>query len=222
MMDNAVNHTISIPVDTEHSGLRLAIMVVFVVGWLVAYLILNALIPNQGLNIIAILGGFAVTAFATQQIERVLKQRWPSGRRLDIDRNSIALIDRNGTQKIDPLQQVNVLLWRFTIRRRSRVPKGWYMVACALEQNEAYLPVYTFMSPESFDALRTSHFSVLASQKESERTERGDLRLMGEQRRLHAAENARWMGGAEMTNDDFVQYVRQLQEQFPQWMPSVL
>lgn len=225
-MDNVVDNR-TFAVDTEHGALRLTIMGIFVAGWLIAYMIFNALIPNQGLNVIAIVISFVITALGTQQIERALKQRWPSGRTITLDGSTIKLIDRNGGQEIDAEKQVNVLLWRFAIKRRSRVPKGWYMVACALqqvEQEETYLAVYTFMSPDAFDALKTGHFTLLVSQKESEKAEgsRNDLRLMGEQRRLHMAEAARWMNGAEMTNDDFVKFIRQLQEQFPQWMPSVL
>ncbi len=216
----------TINVDKEHGALRLTIMALFVVGWFVGYLVFSTLIPSQGLNIIAIIGSFILTAVVTQQIERALKQRWPSGRKLEIDHSSIKLLDRSAAQQIDTDKQVNVLLWRFVIKRRARVPKGWYMVACALEQDENYLPVYTFMSQEAFDALKTHQFVLLVSQKETEKVEktgaRTDLRLMGEQRRLHAAENARWMNGAEMTSDDFVQYVRSLQEQFPQWMPNAL
>ena len=211
-------------VDTEHGALRLTIMFIFIAGWVVAYIVLNALIPNQGLNVIAMIGSFVITAVTTQQLERVLKQRWPSGRTIQLDQSSIKLNDKANGQQIDAEKQVNVLLWRFAIKRRARVPKGWYMVACALEQNENYLPVYTFMSPDDFDALKTNHFTLLISQKETEKAEakRTDLRLMGEQRRLHTAESARWMNGAEMTKVDFVNYVRALQEQFPQWMPSVL
>jgi hypothetical protein len=222
MSDAVQNPTFA--VDTEHSALRFTIMLVFIVGWFISYMILNALVPSQGLNIIAIVVSFILTAVGTQQIERVLKQRWPSGRTLTLDHNTIKLSDRNNTQQIDANQQVNVLMWRFEIKRRSRVPKGWYMVACALEQEDTYLAAYTFMSPETFDALKTSHFTVLPSLKETEKTQgvRNDIRLMGEQRRLHAAENARWMNGAEMTNDDFIAFVRQLQAQFPQWMPSAL
>src|SRR5690606_7750457 len=99
------------------------------------------------------------------------------------------------------------------------------MVACALEQDDSYLPVYTFMSPEDCDLLKVpNHFTLLTSKKEQPDQTAGktDLRLAGEQRRLHTAENARWLNGAEMTKDDFIRYIRQLQEQFPQWMPSVL
>jgi hypothetical protein len=124
---------------------------------------------------------------------------------------------------IDARQQVNVLLWRFQINRRSRVPKGWFMVACALEQDELYLPVYTFLSPKDLENIKnsTSHFILLQSQKEIKNQSNSNMRLAGEQRRLHTAESARWMEGAEMTSSDFMILIQQLQEQYPQWMPSI-
>ena len=125
---------------------------------------------------------------------------------------------------IDANQRVNVLLWRFQINRRSRVPKGWFMVACALEQDNLYLPVYTFMSLKDLENIKnsTGHFTLLQSQKEAKKQGNDNMRLAGEQRRLHTAESARWMEGAEMTQADFMALIRQLQEQYPQWMPSIL
>jgi hypothetical protein len=96
------------------------------------------------------------------------------------------------------------------------------MVACALEQDETYMPVYTFLSPEQFDSLGApGQFVMLQSKKERQR-QGADMRLAGEQRRLHTAESARWMSGAEMTHEDFMSFIRHLQERFPQWMPSVI
>lgn len=228
-MDNALNQNtpIKIAVDNEHGALRFVIIIIFIVGWLISYIILNAAIPNEGLNLIAIIVSFGITALVTQQIEKGLKKRWPSGRTVQIDQNSIKIVDKDGKQQsIDGDQQVNVHLWRFAIKRRSRVPKGWYMIACALEQEDAYLPVYTFMSPEQFDGLKNnSQFTTLMSQKEASKSTgigQTDLRLAGEQRRLHTAENARWMNGAEMSAEDFQNFIQQLKTQFPQWMPSVL
>jgi hypothetical protein len=226
-MDNALDTPIKIPVDNEHGALRFAVVAVFIAGWLISFIVLNSAIPNEGLNLIAIIVSFGLTALVTQQVEKALKKRWPSGRTVQIDHNSIRIVDKNGGQQtIDGSQQVNVHMWRFIIKRRSRVPKGWYMIACALEQDEAYLPVYTFMSPDQFDGLRNnSRFTTLVSQKESSKSTgvgQADLRLAGEQRRLHTAENARWMNGAEMSVEDFQAFIKQLQIQFPQWMPSIL
>jgi hypothetical protein len=227
-MDNALNPSpVKIAVDNEHGALRFTVVIIFIIGWVISYIILNAAIPNEGLNLIAIIISFGLTAVVTQQIEKALKKRWPSGRTVQIDQNTIKIVSKDGEQQsIDGEKQVNVHMWRFVIKRRSRVPKGWYMIACALEQEDAYLPVYTFMSPEQFDALKNnSRFTTLVSQKEASKSTgvgQTDLRLAGEQRRLHTAENARWMNGAEMTADDFQNFIKQLQAQFPQWMPSVL
>lgn len=210
-------------VDREHGALRLSVVVVFVVGWVILFMILNALIPSEGLNIIALLVSFGVVALLTQQIEKALKQRWPSGRAVRIEDNRIRLVKRDKIQEdIDASQQVNVLLWRFQVSRRSRVPKGWFMVACALEQDETYVPVYTFMPPKEFDALRVSSHFVQLQSKRDRNKQGGDMRLAGEQRRLHMAESMRWMAGAEMTAEDFLGFVSHLQERFPQWMPSVI
>ncbi|MBZ0304159.1 MAG: hypothetical protein K8J31_30770, partial [Anaerolineae bacterium] len=182
-------------------------------------------IPSEGLNILAVIIGFVLTAAVTQQIEKMLKIRWPSGRAVQIHDRHIQIVKRAKVEhEIDASQRVNVLLWRFKITRRSRVPKGWYMIACALEQDDHYVPVYTFISPADFDALKANpHFPLLQSKKEM-KADSGysDMRLAGEQRRLHTAENIRWMDGAEMTTEDFKTFLRSLQEQFPQWMPSVI
>jgi hypothetical protein len=211
-------------VDAEHSGLRISIVFIFIAIWAVIFFILNSLIASEGVNILAMVISFAVTALLTQQIEKLLKTRWPSGRAVEVEPGHIRIVKRNQVQhEIDPGQRVNVLLWRFKIARRSRVPKGWYMVACALEQEDHYVPVYTFMSPIDFDKLNAApHFPMLQSRKELEKEGRENMRLAGEQRRLHTAENIRWMEGAEMNNEDFKQFILRLQEQFPQWMPSVI
>ncbi|MBZ0292027.1 MAG: hypothetical protein K8L99_05600 [Anaerolineae bacterium] len=218
--------TTTYPVDAEHGSLRLVIVVIFVGLLIVTYVLINALIPNDGLNIIGVLVSFVVTAVLTQQVEKQLRQRWPSGRHIVVKPNKVTVGKGEQVQEsIDTEKQVNVLLWRFEIKRRSRVPKGWLMVACALEQDDVYLPVYTFMAPQEYEKIEADrHFTLLTSKKDKDSQGIGktDLRLAGEQRRLHAAENVRWMSGAEMNNEDFLQYLRQLQEQFPQWMPIVI
>ncbi len=111
-------------------------------------------------------------------------------------------------------------MWQFEITKRARIPKGWHMIACALEQDGVYLPAYTFVSPEDFESMeRTGRFTKLLSKKELKSQGMGqDMRLAGEQRRLHKAEAQRWMYGAEMTQADFSAYLDYLQNQFPQWM----
>ncbi len=212
-----------IPVDNEHSALRLTVVLTFIGVWIVSFILLSILIPNEGLSLLAILLGFGISYGLTALLERVLKHRWPSGRIVEINQESIKLVKRAELQhemlSEDP---VNTLFWTFKISKRARVPKGWSMLACALEYENDYLSVYTFMSPsqlESFDMAR--HFKKLISQRKGKRDADAheDLRLAGEQRRLREAENHRWMYGAEMTPDDFIAYMTRLKNQFPEWMP---
>lgn len=221
--DVMVSSPLTFPVDSDHGGLRLAVIVIFVVLLAAIYLLLNVFLPSDGFNILALIASLVVTYFALQQIEKRLKQRWPSGRVVEIDEQRVRLSSKGKVQEdIDAQQQVNALMWRFKIKRQSRVPKGWYVVACSLEQDNHYLSVYTFMSPQQFDQMTSARlFPELPSKKELEKQgmER-DLRLAGQQRRLHTAESHRWIDGAEMSAQDFQTFITHLQTQFPRWMPS--
>ena len=224
-MDSIVENKQSVEfrVDNEHGALRFSIILVFIVGWIISFLIFNALIPSEGLNILAGALSFGFTALLTQQMDKLLKQRWPSGRAVRVADDSIALV-KNGKveDQVDTTQVINVLTWRFAISRRSHVRKGWFMVACALEQDDHYIPLYTFISPQDFEKVGgANQFTMLQTKKELN-DQRNDMRLAGIQRRLHSAENVRWMSGAEMNSDDFLAYLARLQEQFPQWMPSIV
>lgn len=207
----------SIPVDPEHAALRLAIIGTFVGLTIVSYLVLNTILQGEGFNILAILGALALGIGGMQLVDGFLKRRWPSGRALEIAGDTVRLVLRGRVQtEIDGTQHVNVMMWRFEIKKRARAPKGWYVIALALMQDDNYIPVYTFVSPEDFKMLPfSSQYSKLAARKEAEQ----DMRLAGQQRRLLNAEAARWNEGAEVTKPDFDAYVEQLKNRFPVWMP---
>lgn len=209
----------SVPVDPEHGGLRIAVVGVFLISAVILYMLTTWLIPQMsGINIIAAGVALAGATIMTQVIDRLFKQRWPSGRALRIVDDRIQLVLRDNIQReIDGGQHVNVLMWRFTISKRTRIPKGWYMVAIALHQDDVYLPVYTFVSPTEFEMMPyNKQISALQPRK---KTEMQDLKLAGQQRRLHTAEDARWSEGAEMSQADFRRYIDRLKQQFPEWMP---
>lgn len=215
-----MNQTTTIPVDTEHTGIRLVVFLVFLIGAAAGYLLLAALITSDGINFIAILGSLVIAFLLSGITERVLKSRWPSGRSLQIDAQGARLVRRGTVEKqIAADEPASILQWRFQTKRRSRVPKGWYVVACALEQEDNYLSVYTFMSPDDlkkFDP--NAAFLQLPSRKEAEEKGKGRdaLLIAGQQRRLMEAENHRWIDGAEVSSDDFKTYFGRLTD-FPQW-----
>ncbi|MEZ4666787.1 MAG: hypothetical protein R3E39_02505 [Anaerolineae bacterium] len=211
---------LNFPVDREHVRLRLGVVVLFVALWCISFAIINAFIPSSGLNIIAGLIAFGLAALGGRLIEPRLKQFWPSGRNLKLD-NSGAYFIKNGQMQIEisATSTANVHYWRFKIPRRGRMPKGWYVVACAVQQDDTYLAVYTFASPHKADQLnQVVKFTDLVSDKskpDMARTE--SLRTAGEQRRLRTAEQHRWHNGGELSHEDFEQFLHTLNGQFPLW-----
>lgn len=201
--------------------MRLTVVLIFIVVWIASFIILSMVIPNEGLSLLAVLLGFGVAYGVTALLERFLKTRWPSGRAVQIDRDGVRMIKKGAVQgEILAEDPANALLWSFKIAKRARVPKGWSMMACALEFESQYLAVYTFMSPAQLGEYAASdQFKLLASKRKGKDDAREDLRMAGEQRRLHEAENNRWLFGAEMTPPDFIAYVARIKAQFPEWMP---
>ena len=213
--------SVSYEVDREHIRLRLGVVVVFVALWCVGFALVNAVIPSAGLNIVAGLIAFVVAGIGGRLIEPRLKQIWPSGRNLTLDDQG-ARITHNGQLQtsISAAATANVYYWRFKIPRRGRMPKGWYVVACALQQDDTYLPVYTFASPDKAEQFnQITRFTELVSEKgKPNKAKAESLRAAGEQRRLHMAEEHRWHSGGELTNEDFEQFLRSLNGQFPLWI----
>lgn len=210
------------PLDPEHGALRTAMLLGFVGIWVLVFLVGQTLLVMDGGVIISIVAGFAAATLLARRGEHWLKQRWPSGRSVAVADNRIRLLRHQQEQEVlHTNQEVNVHTWCFRINRRSRVPKGWFMVACALEQDECYIPVYTFMAPGDFEQLRR-HANFTQLQGRRQRRQDGDLRLAGEQKRLHAAEQLRWMQGGEMSRDVFDSYLRELHRRYPDWMPDLV
>lgn len=209
-----------IPVDREHSRLKLAMVVLLIVSWLISFAVANSVIPSAGFNLLAGLIATVLAAVIMRVVEPLLKARWPSGRVVQIDADGVSIRLRDDTQhNITTDGGTSGLLWFFKIPRRSRMPKGWFVVACALEQDDNYLAVYTFASPTQLETLqKLGHFSELQSSANT-KGKNDSLRAAGEQRRLRLAEEHRWHTGAEMLYADFEQYLTCLNEQFPQWLP---
>ncbi len=210
--------------DREHGGLRTAVLLLFIAAGAAAFFISGALIQDVGLDLLSILIGRSVGAGAAYLGERILKRIWPSGRVLLIDTAGVRLLRHTQTEaemRID--QPVTALLWTFKTPRRSKVPKGWSLLACALEHDDIQLTVYTLMSPRQVEGYqRAGRFQLLKPRDRSAQTAnplRVDFSAESEQRRLREAEDLRWLRGAEMQPDDFIAYIDILFTHFPDWMP---
>ncbi|MEP7291206.1 MAG: hypothetical protein ABI835_05455 [Chloroflexota bacterium] len=221
MNTQALGSALVIPVDKEHSAMRLTIVLIFIAIWIISFIVASIVIPNEGLSLLAVLLGFGVAYALTALLERFLKTRWPSGRVVEIEREGVKLLKKGALQQeMRSEDPVDARLWSFKISKRARVPKGWSMLACALEYENQFLTIYTFMSPSQLETFELAEqFKKLASQRKgkSDADAREDLRVAGEQRRLRDAENHRWMFGAEMIPADFIAYISRIKTQFPEW-----
>ncbi len=191
-------------------------LLVFVVLWVVSFLALNALVPADSVNIFAVLGGLVITAVASWAVERGLKVVWPSSKAIRVGDAQVDLLRReNSETTIKAESPATITAWHFAVSRRARVPKGWIVAAVMLEQSGEQMAVYSLMPPAEFDALETrDRFRRLTSQANDDE---GRVRLAGEQRRLHRAEEFRWRGGVEIDRTNFGAYVNDIVRLFPDW-----
>lgn len=214
-----------LPVDAEHTGIRAAGCTTMVLAFVGLFMIFGYI--GYFPAIVAILTSLVLAAATSYVLEKYLKQRWPSGRTLEIEDEAIAIRKNGETQrKIDPQQHVNVLTWNFTVKRSSRVKKGWHVLGMSLEQDGEFIPVYTFASPEDFgDFPLSEHFTKLVKDdkkdKDKDKSKPAvNIRQAGEQRRLHQAEYDRGINGAEITFSQFKTYLEFLQKNYHKWMIS--
>ena len=144
--------------DQEHGGLRAAVIVLMLLGIILGYFLISALLraitgeaPDYGFVFAcggAILVGVAV-AWITEQ---VMKRVWPSGRRLVLDETGIRASDIGETeQALTWSENLTSIHWFFRLSgyprggRERRVPKNWLCLATQLQQDEERLVIYTYM-----------------------------------------------------------------------------
>jgi hypothetical protein len=213
-----------LPVDPEPTSFRLVVFLLFLGGFVGGIFLSDWLFRWGTCSLIGLGMGIGLGVVLMIGAEYFLKPLWKSDRWVRITPDEVAFLQGEKVKRaINPLQQVNVTQWRFAIKRRSRAEKGSYVVAICLEQDDIYLPVYTILSPERFDALKTAgNFTELTIRREDvlkNKVGGNDLRLAGVQRQLYIAETARGIDGVEMLPDDFETYLRWLQDHFYRWMP---
>jgi len=217
-LQDAASSTLYFDVDPEHTGIRTVGCLSFFITSIMVYFSSASIFPMLGLLNIFIAAIVAVSI--TYVADLWMKRNWRSGRSLNIGSDRIILQNKGSQERlIHPDLQVNILLWQFKVTRNTRVPKGWHVVACSLQQHDTYLPVYTLMSPDEFTSFElANHFTKLESKKGSGKAE--NLKLAGLQRRLHDAEADRSLFGAEMHTEQFLTYLNYLQTHYPDWMPT--
>ena len=213
---------LEIQVDKEHSGVRLVGCLTFLFGVIGSYLIINTFAPNGGLLTIG--AALAIAVGLTYTADYLGKTYWPSNRAIQFLDDMIVLVKGDQVQgEIDAGQSVNLLQWHFEAKRHPRVPKGWYVVANALEQDGEFIVSYSIASPTDFQALPLSRLSTRFERKrrkKGKQEDAPDLRAAGSQRRIALAEFHRGELGAEMSLEDYHAYLDYLADTYTAWMPK--
>jgi hypothetical protein len=214
-----------IRIDAEHFAVRFLVPVLVVsmtiVGHFVGIVVIDDIV-GHGINPVCVMlpldvlvmigGGFL--------IERLLKRLLPSRRSAVMDQQLLTVHDgrRSDAESRSILWErtLNVRAWRFAVKRRTRVPKGWYCMALRLLQDETEIILYTFMSPEEAEAaIGYVNFVRLRPRKETESN--NDLGHVAEQRQLLRWEDQRWEDGAEISREDFAAILAKLRQHVPGW-----
>ncbi len=206
-------------VDREHSGVRLLGCFTFLFSAIGSYWLVSLIFANGGL--LAVGAALAIAVALTYLIDHLAKRYWPSNRVIQFADDMIQLIKGAQLQgAIDGGATVNLLMWHFEAKRHPRVPKGWYVVANALEQDGEMIVSYSIASPSDFEGLPLSRLSVKYQKKKRKKGEQQNLREAGVQRRIAQAEFHRGELGAELSLDDYHAYLDYLADTYTSWMPK--
>jgi len=213
---------LKIPLDPIHGGLRIAVFGSFVGAGIAGFIAGIYLIPNLAILAFVIAGASA--AGTSMSVENLLKDRWQSGRELVADAERIALTKNSKIESvIDPTQQVNVLLWRFEVKKEGpRAKKGWQVLGMGFEQDDNYVVVYTAASVDDFENMPLSNrFTKLEKEKKDKKknlSSASTMRRAGEQKRLYEGEVVRQLVGGDMLFEQFIETIEFMQTQYPHWM----
>ena len=217
-MDKIKSPDLEFAVDHEHGGVRTLGCLTFLAGTVVSFLILNTIFANGGLIVVG--AALVIAVGLTYGMDHLMKRYWPSNRAVQFIGDLIQLVQGGDLQgEIDASQHVNLLMWHFEAGRHPRVPKGWYVVANALEQDGEYIVTYSIVSPADFENLPLSRLST-RYQRKKKKGEAPDLRKAGSVRRIAQAEYHRGELGAEMPLEDYQAYLDYLADTYISWMPK--
>lgn len=214
-----------ITIDAEHFAVRFWVPVLALALAFVVHLVGTSLVGDmlgEGTSPLCVVLPADVLAFmgGSFALERLLKRHAPSRRSATLTEQALIVNDRRHSRqhvtRIDWERTVNVKAWRFVVRRRSRIPKGWYCMAVLLLQDEDDVILYTFMSPEEAEQVPGSGgFTRLRPRKET--LFDTSLSAAAEQRRLLVLEDRRWQDGAEISADDFRAVLALVRRFVPGW-----
>jgi hypothetical protein len=226
--------------DTEHSGLRLAVLASFFVSFVLVFLILAAILRSFSGTLISdfyfalsCAGGVILAIGAAGLAEYIAKRRWSSGRSLTLnDGGLVAIVEPPEKLQFSWDGHNSVVRWYTRLRgyrrggRERRVSADWLCVACQLQQDEsrvivfAYMPedqAQSLMEDKRFQELRPGDFyKTNLFRRWFTPPSRPDIPtkvLVGKKGHFWLAERRRWNEGLELDIEDFFVLLDELDRQ---------
>jgi len=240
-MASTQTYPIIIHADQEHAGLRTAVFVLFFVTLVAVYLGIRALLTalsdsgTPDYAFIVSCGGALPLALGLVWVaEKVMKQRWPSGRAILLTREGIqAKTEEAELIDLDQNSDVEPIAWYFDMHgwqrggRERRVPRSWLCLSVELKAGKKQISVYTYIAPreaqtwlDSEDGRIQFHKispkdaydnSLRARMSGPSRPEIPAAVLTGADGKYWLAERRRWTEGFELLPKEFEQFMNHTQ-----------
>ncbi len=236
MPDSLVLHA-----DPEHGGLRTAVTILLGVSFLVGYVLVFGLIrslpgdlPDYAI-FLSCIGALVIGLGVAYVGEKLLKNRWHSGRSITLDGQGVAALDETGEeQQFAWGDNLSFAFWFFHLRgyprggRERRVPNNWVCLSCQMQQEDRRLILTTYL-PAKKAAVWTTQFNRGSSKfheihpavlyDKSFRSRIGpparpdipSALLSGKDGKYWLAERRRWTDGYELTTQDFETFMKFIQ-----------
>ena len=205
----------TIPVDTEHIGIRTFLPILAIGGAVGGFILGRIITPliDENLGSLCFSMILAVMGFVlvSQLGEQILKRIWGSGRHLELSEQDLMVNDKRqgktGDFRFVWDQGVDVAGFYWEVEtRKSRVQQGWYCVAAHITQRDNELIIYSFLPPDDAKDINDfrDYFFRLLPKKTREELVNTDPREAAVQERYRRLESQRWFDGAELHNDHFM------------------
>ena len=173
--------------NQEHTGVRIAVLVVLAASFVAFFLGINILLSSQGgalasySIVLSCLGALPITFGIGALVEYWLKKRWPSGQQIRLSEDGLEAILNDGDKvSVDWSARFNVLKWHFPLKgyarggRERRVPSSYRCLAIQVQQDDDRLTVHGYMPAKDLEQLIEG--KTYQEIKPSDYTEGGTLR----------------------------------------------
>jgi hypothetical protein len=223
--------------DSEHSGLRFAVLATFLVSFFLIFLMLTIILRSLSGTLISSFyfilscaGALVLSIGAAGLAEYSAKRWWLSGRSIILNHDGIvATVDPPETLSFFWAGHNSLVRWYSHLSgyrrggRERRVPAAWLCISCQLQQDESRIIVYSYMPEERaglfiddkrFLELRPGEYIQSSVFRRwlspPSRPEIPTKVLVGKQGHYWLAERRRWNEGMELSIDDFFLFIEEV------------